>query len=157
MPRSLVWKLTLMLAIVLATVMMISAIVILLATTNQIIVSPPGRGRADYMAVVEQYYIETGHLNGFAEYLEQESDPSLLPDFRGFTTADPDGVLHSNYQRGYEIGDELSEAKLAEGRPLEVDGEEVAIILERYDAIYLNSVQTLMLLLIIPSIVAFLK
>ena len=35
MPRSLVWKLTFMLAIVLATVMMISAILILLAAANR--------------------------------------------------------------------------------------------------------------------------
>lgn len=159
MPRSLVWKFMLLLTIVLVTVMVMGAILIWLATTNQVIISRPGRGRANYTADVRQYYLEHGTLDGLLEsrQVESESEPAPRPRrvFPGYAVASPNGILQTHFPPNYEAGDRLSEAQLSEGRALEVDGEVVAIILDTNDGIHLNITETLLVALIIPGVVAF--
>ena len=159
MPRSLVWKFMLMLTIVLMTVMVMGAILIWLATTNQVMIHRPGRGRDPYTNDIRQYYIEHGSLDGLAESRRQDSErePNPYPRriFPAYAVADLNGVLRTRYPPNYDEGDQLSEAELAEGTPLEVDGEVVAIILATNKGIELDITEALLVALIIPGTLAF--
>ena len=157
MPRSLVWKFMLMLTIVLMTVMVMEGILMSLATINRVIIHPPGQGRDRFTADVMQHYLENGSFDGLLESIRQQSKPPPPPRriFPGYAVADVNGILQTRYPPNYEAGDRLSQAELAEGTPLEVDGEVVGFILATNDGIELNITEALLLALIIPCVVAF--
>ncbi len=147
MPRSLTWKLTLAFLLVAIAVALLVAVAIRLTSTgnfDQLLVE---QARSEFQTNLVAYYQVHGSWEGVQQVLAQQSggpapqptpgpgiSPGSPPDFRRerhqiFGLADAQGVVVIPFGPDFPAGTHVTPAVLAQGEPVEVDGQVVGTIL----------------------------
>jgi len=147
MPRSLTWKLTLAFLLVAIAVALLVAVAIRLTSTGSFDQLLLEQARSEFQANLVAYYQAHGSWEGVQQVLaQQRGEPAPQPtpgpgtssgsppDFRRerhqiFGLVDAQGVVVLPFGPEFQAGTHVTQAVLARGEPVEVDGKVVGTIL----------------------------
>jgi signal transduction histidine kinase len=103
------------------------------ATTNEFDRFRSSELQSEFASTVEDYYAQNGTLDGVDRWLiETNPPPPRPPDmtrYGMFVLVDGEGVVIKS-AGPFEVGDRVPASMLADATPLEVDGEQIALMIE---------------------------